>query len=194
MGSSPRVPAERLQGYLEGSFAIPRLGRVEDSVARSTGRSTSVYDARVVRAIVACQTGTPAEAVAKHLRWEEFESFCADLLKGAGYGVEENILIAKPRAQVDLLARGRDHSLAVDCKRWQRPLSGASITRVAEAQSARARMLRAHIPSLEPTASVVLTLATERPMFVGGVAVVPLVALADFLENLRSFGPELDFQ
>ncbi|MBI3840587.1 MAG: hypothetical protein HY297_01290, partial [Thaumarchaeota archaeon] len=49
MGLGEGVPWERLQGYIDGSFSLPRLAVAESQVADGIGRGVSVFDMRVVR-------------------------------------------------------------------------------------------------------------------------------------------------
>lgn len=165
--------------------------QVEAEIASTLGRTESVFDSRVVRAIAACRTGTPPELVARHLHWSEFESFGADLLKASGYGVEQDVVLKNPRAQIDILGRSGRIAVAVDCKRWSKSAAPGVAMKVARAQGERAVLLRSARPYLEPIVAVILMISLEAPLLMEGAAVVPIHAFRDFLESLDSLVPEL---
>lgn len=148
---------------------------------------------RVLRAVLACAHGARLEDVARTLDWKEFESFCADLLRTRGFTVEENLVVLRPRAQIDILARSDLVTLAVDCKHWKRSMGGSEISKCASSQRRRARLLRAGTQDLKPIASVILLLAEEQPRFVGGAAIVSVRTLASFLDGIAGYSDLLEF-
>ncbi len=127
------------------------------------------------------------------MNWKEFESFCASLFRAKGYSVAENIVLKKPRMQVDLLARNGSVALAVDCKHWARAGGGDALARIAKAQSLRAISLRSRRPGLEPLAAVILVMTSGDEKFSEGAAVVPIQSLFDFLDHVESFSGLLRF-
>ncbi|MDV3276923.1 MAG: restriction endonuclease [Nitrososphaerales archaeon] len=177
-----------LNGELTGK-AEEEFRQLEFELRGSAGKGSP----RVIRAILACRLGARLEEVAGGLDWEEFESFCADLFRIRGFVVEENLVIRRPRAQLDLLAHSDLVSLAVDCKHWKRTMGVPSLARCAEAQRRRARLLREGRESLKPIATVILLLADETLRFVGGAAVVPVRTLGSFLDGIAGYSVMLEF-
>lgn len=133
-----------------------------------------------------CARGEEIEKVSKHLGWRDFERFCSNILRARGYVVKENIILKRPRAQVDVVAVSDRLSFAVDCKHWNRSAGHSDLVRVVEAQKTRARRLRATMDGLGPIASVILVLVDSGERFVDGGAVVPIFALGDFLNSIES--------
>lgn len=170
-------------------MAVAELERLKLELYGDAGKEES---GRVLRAILACTRGARLEDVARTLDWKEFESFCADLLRTRGFTVTENLLISRPRAQIDILARSDLVTLAVDCKHWKRSTGSSSISRCASSQRKRARLLRARAQDLEPIASVILLLAEEQLRFVGGAAVVPVRTLGSFLDGIAGYSDLLE--
>ncbi len=148
---------------------------------------------KVVKAVVACLLGAVPGEVSTMVDWREFESLCADLFRAKGYVVRQNLVITKPRMQVDILARSGSLAFAVDCKHWARSRGPSGLAKVAEAQLGRVASLRCRLPDLEPTCAVILLIASEQERFVRGAAVVPISTLSDFLDNADSFGDSLRF-
>jgi len=134
-----------------------------------------------------CSLGVPPEEISSLLSWKEFESFCADLLRSAGYDVRENVRLRKPTSQIDLIATGTSLVLSIDCKHWKRSASISALSRVAEDQHRRNEHLRREFPEWRPIASVILTLSQQGERFVDGAAVVPLYSLRSFLSSVDGY-------
>jgi len=146
----------------------------------------------ILRAMLACRLGARPEDVARLLDWREFESFCADLLRSAGFEVRKNVRLRRPTAQIDVVATGPSVVLSVDCKHWKRGASSSVLEKVAHDQRKRNELLRKTIPDAPPIVSVVITFAQQEERFVGGAAVVPLFALRSFLNSLDEYHAFLD--
>jgi len=142
--------------------------------------------------VALCARGEEIEKVSRYLSWRDFERFCSSILKARGYVVKENVILRRPRAQVDIVAISEGLSLAIDCKHWNRSPGYSGLTRVMEAQKSRARRLRSSVNGLGPVASIILVLVDSGARFVAGGAVVPIFALGDFLNNLESHGVNLE--
>ncbi len=99
-----RLPREGLRDPRE---AIPR-----SSASRELLRPIPLAALALIR------LGQDSEKVAALLEWNEFEDLCAKLLSSAGYGVQRNVVLTKPRKQIDLLATSSLLSLSVDCKHY----------------------------------------------------------------------------
>jgi len=143
-------------------------------------------------ALALCTRGLDIERVSKVLSWKDFETLCSGVLRARGYEVRQNVLLRRPRAQVDIFAISDGISLAVDCKHWARPAGYSGLAKQVEAQKARAKRLRESLDRIGPIAVVVLVLVETRARFVDGGAIVPVFALADFLDNVETFRSELD--
>lgn len=184
----------RLTDYVDGKLAYAPLTKAENVLMESLpgAGQESEGGMRVVRALAAFRCGAPPELVARSLHWREFESFCAAVLRARGYEVRANLTITKPRAQIDLLASLGSRCLAIDCKRWAKGMGEAGLLSVVEAQRRRIALLRRRA-KIGPVAIVVVSLVAERARFAGGGAVVPIYALADFLDNLPAYDSLLDF-
>ena len=134
-----------------------------------------------------CSLGVPPEEVSSLLSWKEFESFCGDLLRSAGYDVRENVRLRKPTAQIDLVATGTSLVLSIDCKHWKRSASTSALAKVAGDQHKRNAFLRKTLSGSLPIASVIITLTQQGERFVDGAAVVPLYSLRSFLNSIEGY-------
>jgi hypothetical protein len=138
-------------------------------------------------AITLCRAGRLPEEVSSSLNWREFESFCSNLLRTAGYSVRENVVLRRPRAQIDIVAAGPSHVLSIDCKHWRKDHSRSALRRIATDQKERSRLLRRFQPEAKPIVSAILSFSASSGSFVEGVAVVPLRTLRGFLVSVESY-------
>ncbi len=136
---------------------------------------------------MAVRLGLAAEEAAKHLDWKEFESFCAMLLGASGYSVVQNVLLKRPRAQIDIVASGPSTVLSIDCKHWQSAHPSSTLEEFAEAQKKRSAAYRRVHPEVKPIMSVILSFSEPEGRFVDGVAIVPIRTLRNFLETVESY-------
>lgn len=152
-----------------------------------------VEESKVLRALMACRLGARPEELAMALDWREFEGFAAALLRARGWRVEENVLFRKPRGQIDIVAHVGGHALAVDCKHWKRSAGEPTLAMHISNQRKRARRLRSRLDQIGPILSVILTLSEDQVRFVDGGAVVPIRALAGFLEEFPGLTELVEF-
>lgn len=132
--------------------------------------------------------GTPTEEVSRLLSWRDFELLAAAILRASGYSVRENVVLTKPRAQIDVVAVGPSYVLSIDCKHYSRGNPPSSLARFARNQLRRSELLRKKKGGSRPIASVILSMSEPEGGFVEGVAVVPIRTLRDFLTGLESYG------
>ncbi len=139
---------------------------------------------KVLAAVALIKLGEDTQRIARELTWSEFEDFCANILRASGFRVLRNIILKKPRMQIDIFADSPDLALSIDCKHWKKAAGGSALQRFAASQVSRTVALRLKMTTGgAPIASLILTLTEETPRFVGGVAVVPLFLLRSFLNS-----------
>jgi len=138
-------------------------------------------------ALALIRLGRDAESVASLLQWNEFEELCSKLLCAAGYEVRRNIVLKKPRKQIDLVATSSLISLSVDCKHYSRGISQSSLARFAREQLERTKQYKEKRNHSGPLLPVILTLTEGETKFVEGVPVVPLLKLRSFLQSVNPY-------
>jgi hypothetical protein len=147
---------------------------------------------RVLTAVALIKTGAPPESVSSLLSWSEFEEFCARLLKASGYSVKRNIIITKPRRQIDIFAESSGLGLSVDCKHWGRGFAPSVLERIANEQIERTSLYKKKLALGIPVLPVILTLLDAPTRLVVGVPVVPIFVLRDFLSSVNRFEEGLE--
>lgn len=155
-------------------------------------------DVRLSIVLECLKDGAPAETLARHVSWKDFEALSAKILGEYGFSVLTNVRLRllKKRFEVDVMA-GKDSTLLVfDCKRWSSILSGKRLSYILEGQVARCRMLAEYILSVLGSGGVaveiipvVLTLYGSSKQVENGVAIVPINLLGSFVERL----PEIKY-
>lgn len=138
--------------------------------------------------------GAQPDEVSRLLSWREFEQLSAALLKVSGYEIKENVILTKPRAQLDIVAKGTSLVLNLDCKHYRRGHSPSSLAKLAAAQLKRSGLLRKKTGDPRPIASVILCMSEPEGKFVEGVAVVPVRTLRSFLSSVDSFSDLLEMK
>lgn len=147
---------------------------------------------KILAAMALIRTGSTPESIASLLSWGEFEAFCGAILRATGYAVKNNIVITKPRRQLDLFAEGPDLALSVDCKHWGKGFGPSELERIAGEQVERTRLYKAKSRLNLPVLPVILTLVDSPTRLIAGVPVVPIFALRDFLASVSRFEPGLE--
>jgi Restriction endonuclease len=146
---------------------------------------------RVLTALALIKTGTVPEEISGELSWLEFEAFCAGLLVASGYVVKRNLVITKPRRQIDIFASNPSLALSVDCKHWAKGLSGSQLEQIAMDQVERTLLYKKKRGLIEPVLPVVFTALDVAGRVALGVPVVPIFMVRDFLNSVNRFEPQL---
>ena len=83
-----------------------------------------------------------ADDVSRLLSWQDFEGVTGALLRASGYSVRNNVVLVKPRGQIDVGAEGGSMGRSIDCKHYRREQGPAALERFAMAQLKRSEVLR----------------------------------------------------
>jgi len=145
------------------------------------------FSSSVLASVALLRMGVETAAVSRALSWQEFEDFTAALLEANGYDVSVNIVITKPRRQIDIFARSATLALCVDCKHWARSLHSGALETLARQQTERADLYKRKTGLTLPVIPVLVTLAEPVARLADGVPVVPVWALRGFLNEVNPF-------
>ena len=142
---------------------------------------------QVIAAIALIRGGMSAESVSSSLTWQEFEGFCAGVLRACGYVVKTNIVLTRPRRQLDIFAESQTLALSVDCKHWGRSFSDSVLEQVAASQIERSELYKRKKKVKSPVLPVILTLLSSPVKEALGFRFVPIFALRDFAVSVSRF-------
>jgi len=169
-----------------------RCGSSEKAAATLEGLSLELGLRRgpptnALAALALIRLGHDGERVAAMLQWNEFEDLCAKLLSSSGYEVRRNVVLTKPRKQIDIFAVSNLLSLSVDCKHYTTQIGPYSLAKFAEDQLERTLLYKQKKGHDGPVLPIILTLFEASTTVVEGVPIVPLLKLRSFLQSVNPY-------
>lgn len=135
---------------------------------------------RLQTALFAINLGADLEDVSEYLNWKDFESLTGFILEEKDFEVTKNLILTKPRMEIDVIGKKMDIALLIDCKHWKN-MSKSALDEIVKKQIERVK----HFVSTENMSAlpVIVTLHQETIQFVGNVPIVPVMKLSSFLDE-----------
>ena len=135
---------------------------------------------RLQTALFAINLGADLEDVSEYLNWKDFESLTGIILEEKDFEVTKNLILTKPRMEIDVIGKKMDIALLIDCKHWKN-MSKSALDEIVRKQIERVK----HFVSIENISAlpVIVTLHQETIQFVGNVPIVPIMKLSSFLDE-----------
>jgi len=140
----------------------------------------NVPNDRLQIALFAINLGAIIEDVSEYLDWKDFESLTGLILEEKDFDVTKNLILTKPRMEIDVIGRKMEIALLIDCKHWKN-MSKSALDEIVKKQIERVK----HFVSIENTSAlpVIVTLHQETVQFIGNVPIVPIMKLSSFLDE-----------
>ena len=132
-------------------------------------------------AIALLEKGSPIDEVSISLDWKDFEGLTGELLASKNFAVLKNLILTKPRMEIDVVGIRLGVAILIDCKHWKR-YSVSSLSTAVKKQIERTR----HYVSKTPGAMavpVIVTLYQDKIDFIENVPIVPIFQLASFIDE-----------
>lgn len=160
---------------------------------------------RLRLAVYAVRLGADLEHVCSFLGWREFERVAVVAFERNGYEVVENLRFkhAGRRWEIDVVGFKKPLVVCVDCKHWCKGIYPSALKKIVEKQVERAFAFAEYASTFEKfscaawdkvkVVPAVLSLVPSRFKFYGGVPVVPIFQLQDFLDQLPAHVDRLKF-
>ena len=135
---------------------------------------------RLQTALFAISLGADLEDVSEYLNWKDFESLTGIILEEKDFEVIKNLILTKPRMEIDVIGKKMDIALLIDCKHWKN-MSKSALDEIVKKQIERVK----HFVSIENMSAlpVIVTLHQESIQFIGNVPIVPIMKLSSFLDE-----------
>ena len=135
---------------------------------------------RLQTALFAINLGADLEDVSEYLNWKDFESLTGIILEEKDFEVTKNLILTKPRMEIDVIGKKMDIALLIDCKHWKN-MSKSALDEIVKKQVERVK----HFVSIENMSAlpVIVTLHQETIQFIGNVPIVPIMKLSSFLDE-----------
>ena len=135
---------------------------------------------RLQTALFAIKLGADVESVSEHLTWQDFESITGLILEKKDFDVTKNLILTKPRMEIDVVGTKMDIALLIDCKHWK-TMSKSALNEIVKKQVER---VKRYVTDENMSAlPVIVTLHQEEIQFIENVPIVPIMKLSSFLDE-----------
>ena len=136
---------------------------------------------KIKAAFLIIENGGQIEQVSEHLDWKDFEGLVAQILEEKGFATIKNMILTKPRMEIDVVGINHGIAMLIDCKHWKK-LSQSSLNTIVEKQIKRVK----HYVSKTNEAiavPVIVTLYHEQINFINRVPIVPIQQFSSFIDE-----------
>ena len=136
---------------------------------------------KILASIFAITNGASIEDVAEFLSWQNFEELVTCILEENGFQVEKNLMLTKPRMEIDVVGIKLGIAVLIDCKHWKK-ISKSALDNIVYKQTERVKNYVSKIESMMAI-PVIVTLHQEKVNFVNKVPIIPVIQLSSFLDE-----------
>lgn len=167
--------SEDLAREILDNFMQNGIGRYEE------GQVHFEESDKLKTSILAINMGAAIDEVSRELRWQDFESLAAEILEKRDFETTKNVILTKPRMQIDVVGIKSDVAILVDCKHWS-SMTQSSLQSAVKKQIERTKQylakedIRAAIPAI-------VTLYQHDLQFIDRVPIIPIHQLDSFCDE-----------
>lgn len=133
-------------------------------------------------AFFAISNGSPIEEVSEYLNWKDFEALVSQILSENGFYVEKNVILTKPRMEIDVIGKKLNVEILIDCKHWKK-MNESVLNDIVNKQVNRVKRYVNDIGQIIAVPAIV-TLHQEQIAFINKVPIIPVTQLSSFLDEL----------
>ena len=135
---------------------------------------------RLQTALFAITLGATIEDVSEYLTWRDFEVITGIVLEENDFDVTKNLVLTKPRMEIDVIGKKMNLALLIDCKHWKN-MTKSALDEIVKKQIER---VKRYVADEGITAlPVIVTLHQEGIQLVDNVPIVPIMKLTSFLDE-----------
>jgi hypothetical protein len=158
------------------------------SLLEKNGKKTLLFSDidRIKASLLSIQLGSDIHECSKLLSWKDFEYFASELLNLFEYSTRVNIVLSKPRAQLDVIGIKNNFAITIDCKHWKYN-NKTSLSMYAEKQRRRTMLWFQREKTITKVLPMILTLYSSNFGFINGVPIVPILTLKSFLNEFDKY-------
>ena len=128
-----------------------------------------------------CQKTVVIDEISVALDWKDFEGLTAAILTSKDFAVIRNVILTKPRMEIDIIGIRLGIAILIDCKHWKR-YSISSLTTVVKKQIKRTKHYVAKTPGTIAV-PVIVTLYKDKVDFIANVPIVPIFQFSSFIDE-----------
>lgn len=132
-------------------------------------------------AVALLEKGYPVDEISIVLDWKDFEGLTGEILSSKNFAVIKNMILTKPRMEIDVIGIRLGIAILIDCKHWKR-YSASALRTAVKKQIARTK----HYVEKTPGAMavpVIVTLYQDKINFIENVPIVPIFQFSSFVEE-----------
>lgn len=136
---------------------------------------------KLMAALFAIKQGAPIEEVSTFLNWRDFEGIVAEILQSKDFSIIRNLVLKKPRMEIDVIGVNHGIALLVDCKHWKR-LGQSALSEIVRKQVERVKHYVAKTKGVIAVPAIV-TLYQEELSFIDKVPIIPILQFSSFVDE-----------
>ncbi len=136
---------------------------------------------RLKASLLAISMGAAIDEISRLLDWKDFESLAAEILANRDFETTSNVILTKPRMQIDVVGIKSGVAILIDCKHWKN-MSHATLETAVKKQVERTR----HFVSKEKIQAAIpaiVTLYQHEIKFIDRVPIIPIYQLDSFCDE-----------
>ncbi len=131
--------------------------------------------------VILLENGFLIDEISVALDWKDFEGLTAVILASKNFAVIKNMMLTKPRMEIDVIGIRLGIAILIDCKHWKR-YSISSLRTVVKKQIERTKQYVAKTPGAT-SVPVIVTLYQDKVDFIESVPIVPIFQFASFIDE-----------
>ncbi len=132
-------------------------------------------------AILLIKSGLPLDEVVILLNWKDFEGLTAEILEAKNFATIKNLILTKPRMEIDVVGIRLGIAMLIDCKHWKR-YSTSALSDAVKNQVKRTKHYILKTPGAIAV-PVIVTLHQDKIDFIDRVPIVPIFQFSSFLDE-----------
>ncbi len=132
-------------------------------------------------AVKLLEKGFPIDEISTALDWKDFEGLTAEILSSKNFAVIKNMILTKPRMEIDVVGIRLGIAILIDCKHWKR-YNSSSLKTAVEKQIVRTKQYVAKTQGAIAV-PVIVTLYQDKVDFIDRVPIVPIFQFSSFVDE-----------
>ena len=125
--------------------------------------------------------GFPIDEISVNLTWRDFEGLTAEILNQNDFAVIKNMMLTKPRMEIDVVGIKLGIAILIDCKHWKQ-YGGSALKTAVTKQIERTKQ---YVGKTQGSIAVpvIVTLYKDKIDFIDGVPIVPIFQFNSFIDE-----------
>lgn len=157
-------------------------GYVKSGIGKKQGDKYYFEDGDKLKvAIELIKNGGPLDEISILLDWKDFEGLVAEILFSKNFAIIKNLVLTKPRMEIDVIGIRLGVAMLIDCKHWKR-YSSSTLSTAVKKQIVRTKHYILKTPGAIAV-PVIVTLYQDKIDFIDRVPIVPIFQFSSFIDE-----------